>query len=366
MDNKQLDPQVVNLAKAIRQTESGGNWSAKGKSGEYGAYQFTPETWSESSKKYLGQEIPLEKATPQQQNEVVYKRIKEWKDSGKNVGQIASMWNAGEGEPDAYTGKFSNGQPSVGKNKKGVSFDVPSYANSVASAYQNLKRGVTPVSTTNNPSYVNMNTQAPELLSTEQITSDGKKGLVKSALGTLDKIVSPFVDIASIPVQGLAKAIGVEDPYSQYKGLSGENQKISQVSDLKGKAISGAKVAGTVISAGLAGKGAGLIRGALLLKNPVTNPVTSEIMKDVGIKNWAKLSTADKFNAATEALTKVDPASKTIVESVLTKLGPQLLKEKGIGSMKTFHPAIMKTLGLTGEAIKYLISYLGIKSLIQK
>lgn len=152
MDN-QLDPQVVNLAKSIRQTESGGNFASSGKSGEYGAYQFTPDTWNKYSSKY-GINAPLNQATPEQQNAVAYNKIKEWKDSGKDVTQIASMWNAGEGEPNAYTGKFSDGSLSTGKNKKGVNFDVPAYAKSVATAYQKLKGGGQVGADPNNPSSV--------------------------------------------------------------------------------------------------------------------------------------------------------------------------------------------------------------------
>lgn len=140
-----LDPQIVNLVKAIRKTESNGNYQAKGKSGEYGAYQFTDGTWAAAAQKYLGKSVPLEESTPEEQNEVVYKRIADWKAKGFNVGQIASMWNAGEGEPDAYTGKFSNGAPSTGTNKYGANYSVPSYAQKVATAYQQFKA--------NSPSY---------------------------------------------------------------------------------------------------------------------------------------------------------------------------------------------------------------------
>lgn len=63
---------------------------------------------------------------------VVTKRVKKWLDKGYSPPQIASMWNAGEGEPEAHTGKFSDGSPSVGMNKKyGVKFDVPSYSKKV-------------------------------------------------------------------------------------------------------------------------------------------------------------------------------------------------------------------------------------------
>ncbi len=134
-----LDPTIVNLAKSIRQNESGGDFQAKGKSGEYGAYQYTPKTWASDSAKYLGQPTDLFSATPEQQNEVAYKSLADMKKSGMNVGQIASTWNSGD--PEAYTGKFSNGSPSTGINEQGVPFDVPTYAKKVAQTYQSLKGG---------------------------------------------------------------------------------------------------------------------------------------------------------------------------------------------------------------------------------
>lgn len=133
----QLDQDVVNLAKAVREKE--GNARVAGASGEFGNYQYTPDTWKAVSQKHLGRSVPLEQATIQDQNEATYNRFKAWKDAGYNPGQIASMHNAGEGEPDAYTGTFSNGKPSVGVNKHGVKYDVPSYAKGVATKYKELK-----------------------------------------------------------------------------------------------------------------------------------------------------------------------------------------------------------------------------------
>lgn len=129
-----LDPQAVNLAKAIRQSESGGNFTAQGKSGEYGAYQWTEPTWQKMAAN-AGINTPLQQTTPEQQNEVAYKQIKAWKDKGFNVGQIASLWNAGEGNPDAYL------QGNSGTNKYGVHYDTAAYAKSVADTYQKLKQG---------------------------------------------------------------------------------------------------------------------------------------------------------------------------------------------------------------------------------
>lgn len=132
--NEELDPQVVNLTKAIRQAESNGNFNVRSKDGSFGAYQFIKPTWDATSKKF-GVNAEWDKATPQQQNEVAYKQVKEWKDKGYNVGQIASMWNAGAGRPDAYLEGLK------GTNKDGVNYDVSKYAEKVATTYQTLKNG---------------------------------------------------------------------------------------------------------------------------------------------------------------------------------------------------------------------------------
>lgn len=128
-----LDPQAVQLAQAIRQTESGGNFEAKGASGEYGAYQFEPATWDLESPSVLGANVPLQSSTPEQQNQVAYTKIKQLKDSGENVAQIASTWNAGD--PNAYA------QNHVGTNSSGVAYNTPAYAENVAKTYQEIKSG---------------------------------------------------------------------------------------------------------------------------------------------------------------------------------------------------------------------------------
>lgn len=129
-----LDPKIVNLAKAIRQTESQGNFQAQGKSGEYGAYQFMPSTWEGTAPKY-GVNVPLQQATPEQQNEVAYKQLTDWSKEHPdwNVGNFASAWNAGAGKPNAYL------EGHVGVNDKGISYDTPAYAKQVATAYQQFK-----------------------------------------------------------------------------------------------------------------------------------------------------------------------------------------------------------------------------------
>lgn len=129
-----LDPKIVTLAQSIRQVESNGNFQAQGKSGEYGAYQFMPDTWNATAPKY-GVNVPLEQATPEQQNEVAYKQLADWAQQNPdwNVGNFASAWNAGPGKPNAYL------EGNSGTNAEGVSYDTPAYAQKVAQTYQQLK-----------------------------------------------------------------------------------------------------------------------------------------------------------------------------------------------------------------------------------
>lgn len=131
MDKQLLADSVV---KGIAYAENGGkpnlaNLSA-GKTGEMKSiFQYTPNTWKTDSEKYLGKDTPI---SPDAETYVMRKKVTELMNKGYTARQIASMHNAGTGEPNAYTGKFSDGTPSVGVNKKyGVKFDVPSYANKV-------------------------------------------------------------------------------------------------------------------------------------------------------------------------------------------------------------------------------------------
>jgi len=137
--NESLDPTIKNLASAIKRQESGGSkdpYNAKGASGEYGAYQFMPDTWKGWAKTHLGDaNAPL---TMENQNKVAYNQIKQWKDKGYNPAQIAAAWNAGEGslKDDAWKNK-------VGVNQYGVKYDTPSYVKNVSQYYQEMK-GRTP------------------------------------------------------------------------------------------------------------------------------------------------------------------------------------------------------------------------------
>lgn len=161
-----LDQDVINLAKAIRQHETG-NRPVRGATGEMASrYQFLPSTWASSAKKYLGNsKAPL---TLENENKVAYSKIKEWKDAGYNPGQIASLWNSGN--PDMY----AKGNKGVGKSSANpnVTFNVPKYVNSVYSIYLKNKaenppiKPIKPIPTTSNaPAPATGNENIPEALS---------------------------------------------------------------------------------------------------------------------------------------------------------------------------------------------------------
>ena len=132
---QQLDQDVVNLAKAIRQVESGNRAVTPREGSQLGGasrYQYTHDTWRGVAAKYLGDEnAPL---SLENENKATYMRIKDWKDQGYNPGQIASMWNAGEGKPNAHLENWR------GVNQYGVEYDTPGYAKKVAEAYQQIKK----------------------------------------------------------------------------------------------------------------------------------------------------------------------------------------------------------------------------------
>lgn len=138
--NETIDPTIKSLAQSIKKQETGGHkdpYKASGASGEFGAYQFMPDTWKAWSAKHLGDErAPM---TVENQNKVAYKQIKSWKDQGYNPAQIAAAWNAGEGSIQNDKWKSN-----VGVNQYGVKYDTPSYVKNV-SKYYNEYKNQTPV-----------------------------------------------------------------------------------------------------------------------------------------------------------------------------------------------------------------------------
>lgn len=135
-----IDQDVVRLAKAIRQHETG-NRPIQGQTGETASrYQFLPSTWKSGAAKYLGD--PNAQINLENENKVAYSQIKEWKDKGYSPAQIAAAWNAGEGILANDAWKTHRGVSSSNPN---VRFDTPAYVASVGNIYQQLKTSEPPI-----------------------------------------------------------------------------------------------------------------------------------------------------------------------------------------------------------------------------
>jgi len=377
----QLDPQIISLAKAIRQVESGGRM-VPGASGEYGAYQFTEPTWNSYASKY-GINTPLKESTIELQNEVAYKKIKEWKDAGYNPGQIASMWNAGEGRPDAYVQNWK------GVNKYGVAYDTPAYAKKVAEHYQQFKQEVAPTGTlaaTNDPmggamgydatpqiapdpQGMTQNPQSPHGIvnnlaqgNFKEAGIDALKGLGKGTMtvankagGVVEKSLntmsSPFVGLAAMPVQAGVAGYNklnniwggkdVADPYKDGLGTDMKGDSAIKVSPLtvKDKAKDAGRVAihsGITALTGLAGSKISASRGGVL-----NSPTFKTILdKELGMNpaTFAKLSQLEKIKVLGNNLahiSKVNQGSSMILEKAILELGKKSpgLIQKALGMM---------------------------------
>jgi len=240
---KSLDQGAVTLAKAIARTETGGHkdpYNAKGKSGEYGAYQFTQPTWRNYAKQVLGDENA--QPTMENQNKVAYGKIKQWKDSGYNPAQIASMWNAGEGRPNAFSENHK------GVNSYGVAYDVPDYVNKVSNNYRMIS-GEQPQSRTN---ITEKSGQSDSVIYEKQkLQEQGQPQSVKEnraepTLGgkLIRGLIKPFVRAGNTLVQG-AQLLGGRDlgdfnQNSKYLGdISGYGMKQGQTAGQRVKDIAG-------------------------------------------------------------------------------------------------------------------------------
>lgn len=107
------------IAKAILSAESGGDYGARGASGESGGYQFMPATWKGWAGDYLGDpNAPMTKAN---QDAVARAKISDWLAQGYNPEQIALLWNGGEP------------RRKKGVNQHGVPYDSGAYADRVLS-----------------------------------------------------------------------------------------------------------------------------------------------------------------------------------------------------------------------------------------
>ena len=179
-DGTKLDASVVNLAKAIRTVESGGNYDARGANGEHGAYQWMPGNYEAGAKKYG---IDTKDKSPINQDKVAYNTLKEWKDQGLTPAQIAAKWNSGGTE---WEGK-------VGTNKQGVKYDVPAYVGKVVDAFRAVKAGQEPIGAAKpQPGGPDEPQAAPEGYKPWFGAKEGDSGLVAGAKALGNLVPSAF------------------------------------------------------------------------------------------------------------------------------------------------------------------------------
>jgi hypothetical protein len=122
------------VASAIKQVESGGNYNAKGGSGEVGAYQFMPGTWENLVVQYArANNIDLMSnpitMTPENQDMIAKWSIQQMLNDGYTPQQVAAKWNSGSA---------TGWEAKVGTNSKGVKYNVPAYVNKVMGALTNV------------------------------------------------------------------------------------------------------------------------------------------------------------------------------------------------------------------------------------
>jgi hypothetical protein len=119
-----IDQSVVALARSIRKKETNNDYTAKGGSGEYGAYQWMPGNFEAAAKKYR---LDPKDRSPVNQDKVAYYTLLEDKQKGLSPEQIAAKWNSGS--PTGWENKR-------GTNKYGQKYDVPAYVAAVMKNFQ--------------------------------------------------------------------------------------------------------------------------------------------------------------------------------------------------------------------------------------
>lgn len=193
----QPDLQVLNLTKAIRQKESGGNYKAIGDVGtSTGAYQYQAGTWKQYAKEILGDENA--EMSEANQNAVTYGKVKKWKEEGLGPAEIAARWNAGNNP---------NWQNNIGKkeiNGQTIEFNTPQYVKDVIDIY---KKGSQPTTqkTTFSSAIKDIQEQQPQQIEEPQ-KKDGigktiLKSLVKSPLTMLARPIQAGFRLAGTPTE---------------------------------------------------------------------------------------------------------------------------------------------------------------------
>ena len=227
MNTQPLDPQAVAMSKAIIQHESGGNFNAKGASGENGSAQWMPATWSAQAKQVLGDSNA--QMTPANQKAVLYSIIKQDKDSGLNPAQIAAKWNSGQ--PDGWENK-------IGTNSMGVKYNVPAYVKSVTDLYHQYKPA--------NPTGTNI-AEASDGTTPPQQASPSVGGFLENAVSSVGNVLGGLGNAIAHPIDTVSNLVqtgagAVENTLNMTGATKYDNpqtQMASQVGDFYAKRYGG-------------------------------------------------------------------------------------------------------------------------------
>ena len=199
-DGTQLDPKVLKVMSAIRQTESDGNYGAIGDGGDSkGAFQYNDKSgpgWKNIAKEHLGDEnAPMDKAN---QNKATYFRIKKWKDEGRQPEEIAALWNGAT--KNSKTGLYEYNNPEYGAKFRSALLGSSASHSPLAST---SSASATPTPTTPAPAEDGLGSRLAKRGS-ELIGDIGSIASGKDETGTQQSRVSGLIQAAG----GIAGAVG--------------------------------------------------------------------------------------------------------------------------------------------------------------
>lgn len=265
-DPTQLDPKIVKVMGAIKKIESGGDYNAVGDGGQsHGAYQWNKDNFKSQATQFG---LDPNDMSPANQNKVAYSRIKSLKDQGRQPEEIAAIWNGAKKLPD---GSFT--------------YINPQYGEKFRSALQGTQQKTQPQEQFVNPStptQTGNNFVTPPAPTTQADTTpappvekpksalDRVADFGKGAMGFLRSAEAPFLGVAGIPTQLLAKGLGQEDPFT--KGILGGatpgdvtpldlEKKAGDIAQVGSYFVPGSGVLGAAGMGALQGAGASMSKG---------------------------------------------------------------------------------------------------------
>lgn len=348
--------QAKNLTKAIFQTESGGNFNAKGKSNEFGAGQWQPATWKAHAKDVLGNEnAPM---TPENQSVVAQGTIRKLISQGKNAAQIAAIWNSGSDE---------NWQNKVGKNEYGVDYNVPKYVKSVTDAYQTLKQGGQVSADPNNPSSTANVDNQPEQKSLGGFLGNVVKSGANAIGGLVSAVAHPIQTAKNLGNLGLGvaeKFIPGEQGQEKYANAVGQlykqrygglknigetlyNDPVGAAIDASALLSGGGAIVGKVGRLSEASRAAELAKGAGLAENSLEAQMIAEGAKGTSLASKAG-ELASSAGQAIDPLRLAGKAVGRVISPITTRLGA--IPEKFLATELQLNPSDVRRIALGNVA----------------